>query len=262
MNEQRNCPECGRPLPSDTPDGLCPACLLERGLESNTIGEMAGEKSARWSPPPVEEIAGSFPELDILELIGRGGMGAVYKARQKELDRQVALKILPPEIGRQESFAQRFAREAQAMAKLSHPNIVTIHNFGQRGGLYFFLMEYVDGLSLRQVLNSGGVSAKEALAIVPQICDALQYAHDRGIVHRDIKPENILMNRQGQVKIADFGLAKLVGLGSGASSENPPASQGDIGTDPSPGSAGGFGDGETAQTIGGEKIMGTPQYMA
>ncbi|MCK4626555.1 MAG: protein kinase, partial [Phycisphaerae bacterium] len=127
MNEQRNCPECGRPLPSDTPGGLCPACLLERGLESNTIDETADGKSARWSPPSVEEIAGSFPELDILELIGRGGMGAVYKARQKELDRQVALKILPPEIGQDPNFAQRFAREAQAMAKLSHPNIVTIH---------------------------------------------------------------------------------------------------------------------------------------
>ena len=232
MKEQRNCPQCGRPLPSDTPQGLCPACLLKRGLESNTIGETAGEKSVRWSPPSVEELAGSFPELDILELIGRGGMGAVYKARQKELDRLVALKILPPEIGQRESFAQRFAREAQAMAKLGHPNIVTIHDFGQRGGLYFFLMEYVDGLSLRGVLNSGGVSAKEALAIVPQICDALQYAHDRGIVHRDIKPENILLNQQGQVKIADFGLAKLVGL--------PPAEA----------------------TAAAEKVMGTPQYMA
>jgi len=232
MNEQRNCPQCGRPLPSDTPGGLCPACLLKRGLESNTIGETAGEKSARWSPPPVEVLAGSFPELDILELIGRGGMGAVYKARQKELDRLVALKILPPEIGQQESFAQRFAREAQAMAKLSHPNIVTIHDFGQRGGLYFFLMEYVDGLSLRQLLDAGTVSPTEAIAIVPQICDALQYAHDRGIVHRDIKPENILMNRQGQVKIADFGLAKLVGL--------PPADA----------------------TAVAEKVMGTPQYMA
>ena len=232
MNERGKCPECSRPLPSDAPDGLCPACLLKRGLESNTIGETGGDKSARWSPPPADELAESFPELDILELIGRGGMGAVYKARQKELNRLVALKILPPEIGRQESFAQRFAREAQAMAKLSHPNIVTIHSFGQRGELYFFLMEYVDGLSLRQVLSAAGVSAKEALAIVPQICDALQYAHDRGIVHRDIKPENILMNRQGQVKIADFGLAKLVGL--------PP-------TDP---------------TTKAEKIMGTPQYMA
>ncbi|MCK4625105.1 MAG: protein kinase, partial [Phycisphaerae bacterium] len=126
------------------------------------------------------------------------------------------------------------------------PNIVTIHNFGQRGGLYFFLMEYVDGLSLRQVLNSGGVSPKEAIAIVPQICDALQYAHDRGIVHRDIKPENILMNRQGQVKIADFGLAKLVGLAESASDGAKPA-----GGPEAPG-----------VTQAGEKVMGTPQYMA
>ena len=148
----------------------------------------------------------------LVEVLGRGGMGAVYTARQKELDRLVALKILPPEIGRQESFAQRFAREAQAMAKLSHPNIVTIHDFGRRDDFYFFLMEYVDGLSLRHVLDSGGVSTKEALAIVPQICDALQYAHDCGIVHRDIKPENILLEGNGRVtptpKIADFGLAR------------------------------------------------------
>ena len=140
MTEQSKCPQCGRRLSSDIPGGLCPACLLNRGLESNTIGDSAGGQAARWDPPPVLELAGSFPELDIIELIGRGGMGAVYKARQKELDRLVALKILPPEIGRDESFAQRFAREAQAMARLSHPNIVTIHDFGQRGGLYYFLM--------------------------------------------------------------------------------------------------------------------------
>ena len=246
MDEQRTCPECGRPLPPDTPQGLCPACLLKRGLESNTLGATAGEGASRWTPPPVEELAGSFPELDILELIGRGGMGAVYKARQKELDRLVALKILPPEIGRQESFAQRFAREAQAMAKLSHPNIVTIHDFGRRGEFYFFLMEYVDGLSLRQVLDSGGVSAKEALAIVPQICDALQCAHDRGIIHRDIKPENILMDRDGLVRIADFGLAKLVGLTGGQPPGDEPA-----GAPPAPGA-----------TRAGEGVMGTPQYMA
>ena len=250
MNEQANCPECNRPLSSDTPGGLCPACLLERGLESNTIGDAAGESNARWTPPPVAELTDSFPELDILELIGRGGMGAVYKARQKELDRLVALKILPPEIGQDESFAQRFAREAQALAKLSHPSIVTIHDFGQRGGLFFFLMEYVDGLSLRHVLNSGGVSAKEALAIVPQICDALQYAHDRGIVHRDIKPENILMNRQGQVKIADFGLAKLVGLAGTAGG----------GATKAPGARPGAPPEGVTQA--GEKVMGTPQYMA
>ncbi len=258
MTEQNKCMKCEAPLPSSVRGGLCPACLLKRGLETNTVGftdEDQAEAARRWTPPTVEQLASIFPELDILELIGRGGMGAVYKAREKQLDRLVALKILPPEIGREPAFAQRFAREAQAMAKLGHTNIVTIHSFGQRsagelaagGDLYFFIMEYVDGLSLRQLLDAGTVSPKEALAIVPQICDALQYAHDRGIVHRDIKPENILLNRAGQVKIADFGLAKLVGLtASGAADQTA-----DAGSRGAPG-----------VTQAGEKVMGTPQYMA
>jgi tRNA A-37 threonylcarbamoyl transferase component Bud32 len=233
MSQESRCPECGALLPAGSQEGHCPKCLLKHGLEPNTVGFTADgpEESTRWSPPKPEELAARFPELEILELIGRGGMGAVYKARQKNLDRTVALKILPPEIGRDPAFAERFAREAQAMARLSHSHIVAIHDFGQRDGLYFFLMEYVDGLNLRQLMNSGHIEAKEALAIVPQVCDALQFAHDRGIVHRDIKPENILLDRSGQVKIADFGLAKLMGRTA-----------------------------EAAATA--EKVMGTPQYMA
>jgi tRNA A-37 threonylcarbamoyl transferase component Bud32 len=234
MAEENVCPRCRCLLPPGTPPGVCPKCLLKRGLDPNTVGYSNPEP--QWTPPAMEELAATFPELDILELIGRGGMGAVYKARQKSLDRLVALKVLPPEIGRDPAFAERFAREAQAMARLGHPHIVPIHDFGQRDGLFFFLMEYVDGLNLRQLLDSGNVTPKEALAIVPQICDALQFAHDQGIVHRDIKPENILLDRRGQVKIADFGLAKLVGRG---------------GVDDTP-----------AETAATEKIMGTPQYMA
>jgi tRNA A-37 threonylcarbamoyl transferase component Bud32 len=234
MSQEPVCPECGAPLPAGSPEGHCPRCLLKRGLEPNTLDGTTGQssQSARWTPPKLEELAGRFPELEILELIGRGGMGAVYKARQKNLDRTVALKILPPEIGRDPAFAERFAREAQALARLSHPHIVAIHDFGERQGLYFFLMEYVDGLNLRQLMSSGHIEAKEALAIVPQICEALQFAHDQGIVHRDIKPENILLDRRGQVKIADFGLAKLMGQPASASAAT------------------------------AEKVMGTPQYMA
>ncbi|MFA6135646.1 MAG: protein kinase [Phycisphaerae bacterium] len=138
MIDEKKCPQCGRPLPEGSPEGLCPACLLKLGMETNTVGYTTDASGgARWAPPPVEAVAASFPELEILEMIGRGGMGAVYKARERHLDRLVALKILPPEIGRDEAFAQRFAREAQAMAKLNHPNIVTIHSFGQRGGTGF-----------------------------------------------------------------------------------------------------------------------------
>ena len=138
-------------------------------------------------------------------------MGAVYKARQRGLDRLMALKVLPPEISRQPGFAERFAREARALARLSHPNIVTVIDLGQSGPLYYFLMEFVDGVNLRQMLQSGPLAPRDALALLPQICDALEYAHGEGIIHRDIKPENILLDAKGRVKIADFGLAKLFG---------------------------------------------------
>ena len=201
--------------------------------------------------PTLEELVKPFPELEILGFIGQGGMGAVYKARQKTLDRVVALKILPPGIGGEPSFAQRFAREAQALAKLNHPGIVTLYEFGQADGLFYFLMEFVDGVNLRHLLEAGRVSPREALAIVPQICDALQYAHDHGIVHRDIKPENILLDRQGRVKVADFGLAKLVGTDALvlAMGEDVVATPGEKSV-PS-----------VVLTEAG-KVMGTPQYMA
>jgi serine/threonine protein kinase len=179
--------------------------LLKRGFFT---GDGA---PTEYVPPAPAELARYFPELEILELIGRGGMGAVYKARQKNLDRLIALKILPFSVNRDPAFAERFAREARALAKLTHPNIVSVHDSGQTDGLFYFIMEFVDGMNLRQLLNSGRIAPKEALAIVPQICDALQYAHDKGIVHRDIKPENILLDKTGMVKIADFGLAKLMG---------------------------------------------------
>jgi serine/threonine protein kinase len=155
-------------------------------------------------------LAPHFPELEIIELLGQGGMGAVYKARQRKLDRLVALKILPPEWGGDPAFAERFAREARALARLNHPQVVSVHDFGEAGGHYFLIMEFVDGGSLRQFLAAGPLPPEQALAIVGQVCDALQYAHEQGVVHRDIKPENILLDRRGQVKIADFGLAKLL----------------------------------------------------
>jgi len=159
-------------------------------------------------------LAQRFPQLEILELIGAGGMGAVYKARQRALDRVVAVKILPPEVGADPAFAERFAREAQALARLGHQHIVSVYDFGVAGDLYYFIMEYVDGANLRQLIHAGNLNPAEALAIVPQICDALQFAHDEGVVHRDIKPENILVDKRGRVKIADFGLARLLGAGA------------------------------------------------
>ncbi len=250
------CPQCGTPLPTGALAGFCPACLLKMGAATDTVTDV---KQSAFNPPTVAELAPLFPQLEILELIGKGGMGAVYKARQKQLDRVVALKILPPGIGDDPAFAERFAREAKALAKLNHPGIVTLYEFGVASGyqpstlnsqLFFFLMEFVDGVNLRQLLHAGRISAHEALAIVPQICDALQFAHDQGIVHRDIKPENILMDRRGRVKVADFGLAKivgnegradlLVGQGREAMQQQRP----------------------TSDLTDAGKVMGTPQYMS
>lgn len=150
-----------------------------------------------------------MPNLEVLGLIGHGGMGVVYKARQVSLDRLVALKVMRFGSEAGAMFAERFAREARTLARLNHPNIVTVHDFGQAGDLYYLLMEYVDGPNLREALSSGQLTASDALSLLPPVCEALQYAHDAGVIHRDIKPGNILIDSQGRVKVADFGLAKL-----------------------------------------------------
>lgn len=166
-------------------------------------------------------MADKFPQYELTECLGRGGMGVVYKARQKSLDRPVAIKILAPELVGEERFAERFTREAQILASLNHPNIVTVYDYGETEGLFYIVMEFVDGVNLRDLLRDGNMEPRQALTIVPPICEALQYAHDKGIVHRDIKPENLLLDREGRVKIADFGIAALVGA-SGEQSGTPP----------------------------------------
>jgi HEAT repeat protein/predicted Ser/Thr protein kinase len=246
MSENANpkCPQCGAEMPGAAAGRVCPRCAAAflKGEPTEIPGGTTGSPRP-FTPPPVAELAPLFPQLEILELIGQGGMGAVYKARQKELDRIVALKILPPGVGGAD-FAERFAREAKALARLNHPGIVTLYEFGRSNGLFFFLMEYVDGATLRQVLQGGRISPREALAIVPAICDALQYAHDQGIVHRDIKPENILLDRRGRTKVADFGLAKLMGNGGTVSDVDSGATT------------------SASAATQASKVMGTPQYMA
>ncbi|HEX6984341.1 MAG TPA: protein kinase, partial [Planctomycetaceae bacterium] len=208
------CPRCGRPLPADAPAGLCPRCLLSDGFGDRSETDLRARTGGpRFVPPTVDELAAEFPNLEFVRLLGSGGMGAVYLAKQVRLDRPVAVKILPPDLADDPAFAERFLREARALARLSHPNIVGVYDFGQTpGGLYYFLMEYIEGPTLRQVVAGRTADPKQALEIVRQVCDALQYAHDKGVVHRDIKPENILLDARGRVKIADFGLAKLLGL--------------------------------------------------
>ncbi|TWU38293.1 Serine/threonine-protein kinase PknB [Novipirellula artificiosorum] len=191
------------------------------------------KRTGVFEPPTVGRLAELFPTLEIIELIGAGGMGAVYKARQSGLDRLVALKILPEEFGHDVKFALRFTREARTLAKLSHPNIVSVYEFGNVGDIYYFLMEFVDGSTLRDVIKAGQLAPQHALAIVPHLCDALQYAHDKHIIHRDIKPENILIATDGVVKIADFGLSRILGNES-----------------------------QQEMLTGTHQVMGTPRYMA
>ncbi len=227
------CPTCGKPLPPAALGGLCPECLLKAGAAPPTQATgSAGPRAEDAGPPPPAAIASLFPHLEILEALGHGGMGAVYKARQPRLDRLVALKLLSADKQGDPQFAERFQREARTLALLQHPNIVTIHDFGEVQGRFYLLMEYVDGVTLRQLLQTRKLSPEEALAIVPRICEALQYAHKQGVVHRDVKPENILLDKQGQVKMADFGIAKIMGQ---------------------PGSTG---------LTQAQQIIGTPSYMA
>ncbi|HBE69133.1 MAG TPA: serine/threonine protein kinase [Planctomycetaceae bacterium] len=201
----------------------------------DVVKEALGDREpprGAFQPPAIEKLSQLFPKLRIECLIGAGGMGAVYKARQHGLDRVVALKVLPEEFSHDVKFAMRFTREARTLAKLNHPNIVSVYEFGAAENTYYFLMEYVEGSTLREVVQSQSLSPEQALAIVPRLCDALQYAHDKSVIHRDIKPENILMSVDGEIKIADFGLSRILG-------EN-----------------------QSLALTATHQVMGTPRYMA
>jgi serine/threonine protein kinase len=195
------CHRCGLHL---DPDQICPACLLEFAAET--------EVSPSEQPPlefEIEFVRQAFPQLEIIEMIGHGGMGVVFKARQPKLDRFVALKILFSELAEKPAFAERFAREGRLLAQLNHPNIIAVYDYGESNGMYYLIMEYVDGVNLRQAMRSERLTPEQAFALVARICDALQFAHEENVLHRDIKPENILLDIKGRVKIADFGLASV-----------------------------------------------------
>jgi serine/threonine protein kinase len=164
-----------------------------------------------FAPPAPTDLGAQIPGLDVLEVLGHGGMGVVYKGRQPLLDRLVAIKVLRPDFQADDGFQERFLREARTLAKLRHPYIVTVYDVGKSGQLYYLVMEFVEGATLRQLLVDGSISERDTLDFVPQIAEALEHAHENGVVHRDIKPENVLIDPRGRVRLVDFGLATLFG---------------------------------------------------
>lgn len=179
---------------------------------SSTARRRSSAELISWEPPTPAVLNRSLPGFEVIRLLGRGGMGAVYLAKQQSLDRFVAIKILPHrESGGKSEFVERFRREARTLAHLAHPSIVAVHDFGvTEAGWLFIVMEYLDGLDLAQRLEGEGrLPIHESLRIALAICDALRYAQSKGVVHRDIKPANILMASDGSIKVADFGLAKI-----------------------------------------------------
>jgi serine/threonine protein kinase/formylglycine-generating enzyme required for sulfatase activity len=206
----KSCPQCGVALPSEATEGLCPRCILSQAMQATQVSDASKPRRSFILTP--EALAPFFPQYEILRMLGRGGMGAVYLARQISLNRLVAIKILPSDLGDSDlGFAERFKNEAQAMAQLSHPGIVAVYDFGQTtNGLLFIVMEYIEGTDVQLMLASQGrLHSAHAMAITAHVCDALQYAHSCGIIHRDIKPSNIMVGNNGVVKVADFGLAKM-----------------------------------------------------
>lgn len=205
------CPRCGAPLVdpgSRTED--CPRCLLGIALQPDP------DRTAEAALPDLATLAALFPDYEIQCLLGRGGMGAVYRAVHRKLGRPIAIKLLLPGLVADPAFAERLEREARTLAGLDHPGIVGVHDFGAAGGFHYLALHFVEGTNLRRIMDGRQLTRSQIADFAVQICDALQYAHDHGIVHRDIKPENLLVDREGHVRITDFGIAKIVGAGAEA----------------------------------------------
>lgn len=223
-----SCRRCGASGIDEGTQGLCPACLLAEVMAP-------ASPKGPWEAPGAEALAAMLPQYEIEGLLGRGGMGAVYQGRQAELDRRVAIKILPANLGNEgQDYAARFKIEARAMARLKHPGIVAVYDFGQTPeGLLYFVMEFVEGMDVQEMIaREGRLHSANAIAIAAHVCDALHYAHSHGIIHRDIKPANVIVGYDGQVRVADFGLAKVVNA-----------------------------DATSGLTLSG-MVMGTPNYLA
>ena len=194
------CPKCRAALPADASEGLCPVCAFRGALEL--------DPGAVRPLVPEHQFPRQFGEYELLEEIARGGMGIVYRARQISLNRLVAVKLLLSGPLASSTDLQRFRAEAEAAANLQHPNIVAIHQVGEHAGQQFFSMDYIEGPCLSELVREHPLPAPRAAAYVKVLAEAIQYAHQRGVLHRDLKPSNVLIDHAGQPRIIDFGLAK------------------------------------------------------
>src|SRR5256884_283674 len=202
----RVCENCGEKIFSDAPKGLCPACVLETGLGSLANEIVAGIDDPRHPA----DMRMDFGDYELLEEIGRGGQGVVFRARQKSLNRTVALKVISLGQWATKAHLKRFRLEAEAAASLDQPCIVPIYEVGERDGQCYFSMKFVEGGQLDEVVKHTPISIRQAAELIAKVARTVQYAHSHGILHRDIKPGNILLDIKGEPQLTDFGLARLV----------------------------------------------------
>src|SRR5436189_4016022 len=217
----RICRNCGAKIFSDAPEGLCTGCVLEAALGvavaggddpgsvnklvPNDVAPASGKKTAR-----VAELLGELGDYELLEEIGRGGQGVVFRARQKSLNRTVALKVISLGQWASRAHVKRFRLEAEAAASLNHPCIVPIHEVGERDGALYFSMGLIEGGQLDATLKREPMPIRRAVELIVKLARTVQYAHEHRILHRDIKPGNILLDAKGEPHLTDFGLARLV----------------------------------------------------
>jgi serine/threonine protein kinase/Tfp pilus assembly protein PilF len=215
-----SCGRCGAKISDDATRGVCPACLLETGLPLLTDESVTGvfdpgrddgvRAPDRKTATPSAKMLEDFGDYELLEEIGRGGQGVVYRAHQKSLNRTVALKVIGLGYWATEAHLKRFRREAEAAASLDHSGIVPIYEVGEREGSCYFSMKFVDGGQLDEVIKREPMSFRQAAELIAKVARTVHYAHEHGILHRDIKPGNILVDAKGEPLLTDFGLARLV----------------------------------------------------